>query len=123
MQVTGELSSGAIGIMVTIAMAAIAWWVKSDRQSTRFDVLIAQMKIDIETNRTSFTGQLTEMKADARALAKAVDELKLQITALSAQQSMVSLFANLPEQLARAMGQARGQHWERQRNSKDEAPR
>ena len=121
MVVTGELTSGAIGIMLTILGAAVAWWVKSDRQSTKFDVLLAQMRVDIETNRLSFTNQLTEMKSDAKAFGKSIDEVKLQLAAISAQQNMGNLFANLPEAMGRAMAQAVRDQRQRDRNNDRDA--
>lgn len=102
----GELTTGAVGIMVTIITGIAAWWIKSDRQSTKFDVLLAQMRLDIEANRTSFTAQLVEMRADNKATAKSIDEVKLQLASISAQQNMGNLFANLPEAMGRALANA-----------------
>jgi hypothetical protein len=116
MQVTGELSLGAMSIVVTLLTLGIGYLLTSARQTTKFDLMIAAMQADIKTNRDAFTGQLIEIRADLKALDKSNDEVKLSLAALSAQQGMAQMFANLPEQLARAMGDARGRHWDRHRD-------
>lgn len=119
MIVTGELTSGAIGIMVTIAMAAVAWWVKTDRQSTRFDLMIATMQKEILTNRDNVKIEVADLKSEFKAYTKSIDDMKLQLATISAQQNMAHMFSQLPGELARAMGEARGRHW--QRNKEDAA--
>lgn len=113
MQVTGELSAGAISIIVTLLTLGSGFLLTSARQSTKFDLLIAAMQGEIKSNREATSAQLIEIRADLKSLDKSNDEVKLQLAALSAQQGMAGLFANLPDQLARAMGEARGRYYER----------
>jgi hypothetical protein len=106
MQVTGELTSGAIAIVITLLTLGGGWLLTTARQNTRFDLMIAALQVDIKQNREAYTSALIEIRADLKGQDKSIDEVKLQLAAMSSQQNIGSLFATLPEAMARAVSQA-----------------